>query len=120
MTHTMPATREWVDAKRAKAMLERDLAAEIQDRCKKFGLLRYHTFDSRRSAGGWPDEVILSPRTGLVIFRELKKQNGRVTPDQRAWLDALGLRHDVDVWRPSDLFSGRIDAELLALRQGQS
>ena len=50
------------------------------------------------------------------MFRELKKQRGKVTADQQEWLDALtadGM--DADVWRPSDLLSGRVARELAAL-----
>lgn len=115
---SMPATREWINDRRAKAMLERELDEQVKSRCKTYALLRYHPYDSRRSPRGYPDLHILNPRTGHGIFRELKKQNGRVTPTQREWLDALALRNDADVWRPSDLLSGRIDAELLALRAG--
>ena len=49
-------------------------------------------------------------------FRELKTQRGKVTPEQRAWLDVLTLaEQNADVWRPADLLSGRIARELAAL-----
>lgn len=63
--------------------------------------LRYHTFDSRRSARGWPDLVLCRPPE--VLFVELKGERTRVTPDQQQWLAALtacGL--ETHLWRPSD------------------
>lgn len=70
-----------------------------------------HISDSRRQAGerwigdtlakGWPDLVLA--RAGRVLFRELKTQKGRLTQEQRAWLDELAAAGlDAAVWRPSD------------------
>lgn len=52
------------------------------------GWLAYHTHDSRRSEPGFPDAVFV--RDGRIVFAELKAARGRVTPEQRAWLEALG------------------------------
>lgn len=97
-----------------KAMLEGELEALIAGACKQLGLLRWHTHNSKHSPKGWVDDVIAGP--GGTLFRELKKHDGRVTPEQRKCIDALrasGL--DVDVWRTQDWFSGRIMAELQAI-----
>lgn len=75
--------------------------------------VRYHNPDSRRSQAGFPDLVLISTSRRRALFRELKTQDGRVRPKQREVLKAMttaGL--DADVWRPSDLVSGRIAAEL--------
>ena len=75
--------------------------------------LRYHTHDSRRSAPGFPDLVLVNTRTGRVLFRELKTNKGRVSPEQQEWLDGLtACGMDAGAWRPNDLDSGRILAEL--------
>lgn len=77
-------------------------------------LLAYHTHDSRKSPSGFPDWVILGP--GGILFRELKRESKSPTPSQRAWLALLrGVGLDADVWRPSDLLSGRIGRELAAV-----
>jgi hypothetical protein len=47
------------------------------------------------------------------LFRELKKEDGRVRPKQKEVLAAMAAAGlDADVWRPSDLKSGRIAKEL--------
>lgn len=77
--------------------------------------LVYHTHDSRRSAPGFPDLVLVNPATGRVLFRELKTNKGRVTVDQRAWLDGLtAAGQDAGVWRPNDYDNGAIIAQLKA------
>ncbi len=82
-------------------MTERQLLDAVRDACRWSGLLCYHTFDSRRSERGFPDLVVLGTRG--ILWRELKTERGRVTPDQREWLDRLRQAGaDADVWRPSD------------------
>ena len=75
----------------------------------------FHVRDSRRSTGdGYPDWTLLGP--DRLMFRELKRETGRTTAAQDAWLAALrGAGQDADVWRPSDLLSQRIGRELAAL-----
>ncbi|MDN4645375.1 VRR-NUC domain-containing protein [Arthrobacter sp. PsM3] len=73
----------------------------------------YHNPDSRRSQAGFPDLVLISSSRRRALFRELKTEDGRVRPKQQAVLLAMvaaGL--DADVWRPSDLRSGRIGKEM--------
>ncbi len=63
----------------------------------------YHPFDSRRSARGFPDLVLLKPP--WLCSAELKTDTGRVTPEQALWLDALSAVADVPetyLWRPRD------------------
>jgi hypothetical protein len=47
---------------------------------------------------GKPDLTIV--KGGQVWLAELKKENGSLTPDQRAWRDELGERGRV--WKPRD------------------
>lgn len=92
-------------------MTEADLAEAVRALAQMTGWRRYHTYNSRGSAHGWPDEVLARPPQLLV--RELKTDTGRVTVAQQGWLDALAeCGVDVGVWRPEDLRSGRIAREL--------
>ena len=56
---------------------------------------------------GFPDLTLA--RDGVVLFRELKSDTGRLSADQIVWLDALP---DAEVWRPADWINGTIDKEL--------
>lgn len=94
----------------------------VQEYAKLRGWLYWHqrparTVDGWRSAGegdkGFPDVVFA--RDGVVLIVEFKSAKGRVSDDQRAWLEALGgeawvrsadgwvaAGRYVGVWRPSD------------------
>lgn len=83
---------------------ERDLASYVAQLARLGGWLRYHTYDSRRSTHGFPDEVLAHPQRGLLLFRELKSADGKVRPEQEHWLETLvACAADAAVWRPSDL-----------------
>lgn len=98
----------------AAAMSEAQLDAHVRELCKGLGLLRYHTHDSRRSPSGFPDLVCVGPRG--VLFRELKRQRGKVSAEQQEWLDALtATGQNAAVWRPASLLSGAIAAELAGI-----
>lgn len=100
-------------AKLAAAMSEGELDRSVRRIAADLGLLVYHTHDSRRSEPGFPDLVCVGRR---VMYRELKKENGRVTQAQKTWLAALvDAGQDACVWRPSDLLAGRIARKLAAL-----
>lgn len=97
----------------AQAMTERELESAVKALLDGLGLFGFHVYDSRRSQPGWPDWTIIGSR---VLFRELKSQYGRLTSEQRTvgyLLQAAG--ESWDVWRPTDLLSGRIAEELTAI-----
>lgn len=86
--------------------LEKEWDAQLFNR--KSGLapmlgwrLAYHTLRSKGSQSGFPDRVLVRDR---VIFAELKREKGTVSPSQREWLDGLASTGaEVYVWKPSDL-----------------
>lgn len=90
-------------------MTEAELQATITEALDLYGWVWHHETDSRRSREGFPDLVCVHPKTGWVLFLELKSQRGRVRPAQAVWLEALGSaslvnpRIRFDVVRPSDL-----------------
>jgi hypothetical protein len=95
----------------------------IIDYARALGWLIYHTHDSRYSAAGFPDLVMVHrgestqtvPRNCRLVFAELKTEKGRTSEAQARWLEALGVvlarggamefqepRSTVHLWRPSD------------------
>lgn len=91
--------------------MEKELQAAVVALARLCGWrLIYHTHDSRRSAAGFPDLVMLRPPEP-PLFVEVKSGNGKLRPEQQEWLTALqasGCR--AVVWRPVDWTSGRIEA----------
>lgn len=97
----------------AKAMSETQLQELIIALAERMGFIVYHTYDSRRSKKGFPDLVLVHPRQRRVIWRELKSEKGVTSAEQKVWISTLSLvGEDVDVWRPRDWVSGRIEKEL--------
>lgn len=99
---------------------EGDLQRWIVELAGYTGWLVYHTHDSRRSEPGFPDLVLVHPRRGELVFAELKSDTGRVSHEQRAWLEALAecqaQRNPPRVfeWRPGD------SAEIEAVLKGEA
>jgi hypothetical protein len=83
-------------------MTEKALQAAVVKYARQRRWLVYHTYDSRRSAPGFPDLVLV--RAFQVIFAELKTDKGKLTKDQDEWREAL-LEADQRwfLWRPSHL-----------------
>jgi hypothetical protein len=95
------------------AIPEKHFMQQVRGLAKVLGYMEFHPYDSRKSTPGWPDCTFVHPVTGRLLFRELKTEKGRLTPPQKAWLEALRTAgQDADVWRPCDLESGRIQREL--------
>lgn len=87
----------------APAQTEKEFQQAVVDALRVAGFTVYHTYDSRRSAPGFPDIVAVRPRTQQVLFREIKTEKGKVSIAQELWLDALQKAGaDAGVWRPSD------------------
>ena len=90
----------------------RDILKDLEKNGHK--VLAFHPWSSKHSAGGWPDWAFCTVHAFMV--RELKKQREKPRADQQEWLDSLTAAGvDADIWRPSDLLSGRIARELAAL-----
>lgn len=82
-------------------MTEKAFQVIVVELATTFGYRIFHTFDSRRSAPGFPDLVLVRDR---VIWAELKSDTGQVSAAQQKWLDALQLAgQEVHLWRPKDL-----------------
>lgn len=99
-------------AKPLDDILEKDWQRTVVDLAKQLGWLVYHTFNSRRSAHGFPDLCLVRDR---VVYLELKREKTYPTPDQVNWLRALiAAGAEAYIARPSDL---QHLAQVLASRQ---
>lgn len=86
------------------AMTENEFQDEVIELADTFGWLRYHTRDSRRNEPGFYDWVFLHPLGYGLLLVELKTMKGRVSKEQKLWLDAAQANHaECYVWRPCDL-----------------
>ena len=105
------------------AMSEEDLLRAVVDLAQLLGLLAHHSRPAWTGKGwrtaivgdkGLPDLIIVGARG--VLYRELKADKGRVSAEQRDWLDRLEQAgQDVALWRP-DAWPTRIRTELEAIR----
>lgn len=92
-------------------MREATLQGLVMTALREAGWVAYHTHDSRRSDPGFPDVVAI--RRGRIIYRELKKIGGRLSPEQIVWRDALlDAGADYAIWNPYDWGSGSIIKEI--------
>ena len=87
---------------KVNAVTEKAFQAQVLGLARLSGWLCYHTHDSRRSAPGFPDLVMARPP--VIVFAELKTDTGKVRPEQRDWLAALGGCESVEaaLWKPGD------------------
>jgi hypothetical protein len=97
----------------ARPIAEKELLANVRKLASLCGWLVYHTHDSRRSEGGFPDLVMV--RMSQCLFVELKSERGKLSDEQQQWIDWLSDSNPqgrVLVWRPSDWLSGEIEQRL--------
>lgn len=99
----------------ANAESEAEFDASIVKLATLYGWKTYHTYDSRKSAEGWPDRVFT--RRPEFFGAELKRENGVLSAAQEAWIEELrACGWEVHVWRPS-MWSTIVAR--LARREGQ-
>lgn len=102
----------------ARHISEDDLLNSIVQLARLQGWLVHHCRPARTGKGwatpiqgdrGFPDLVLAHHLTGRLLFAELKAQDGRTTPQQRAWLNAVAAgRAERYEWRPSDWLAGNV------------
>lgn len=114
-----------VAALRLEDMLEKEFQAQVVDLARRLGWTIYHTFNSRRSAHGFPDLVLVRER---IVYLELKREKGALTDDQKRWLRLLtAAGGQAYVARPRDLQAlanllgnPRADTPLAALTEAEA
>ncbi len=104
----------------ADLITETQLLATVVEMAEAHGWLVYHQLDQggvdesgrpwhgKRIGPGFPDLVLVPPARpdsySEVLFRELKSQVGRLSPDQRLWRNRLiDAGENWAIWRPSDM-----------------
>lgn len=93
-------------------MSEERLAMVVRDAALLYEWLHYHTHDSRRSDRGFPDIVLI--KGDRILWRELKTQKGKLSPDQEIWRDRLlAAGADWAIWRPIQWGNDEILKELM-------
>ena len=85
-------------------MNEKAFQAIVITTARENGWLVYHTYDSQKSAPGYPDICMI--KDGFIMFVELKTDKGKVTTAQRQWIEQF-IRHQhhcknfiIEIWRP--------------------
>lgn len=98
------------------AASEADFQRAVLDLAATLGIWHWHDEDSRRNRAGLPDLLLVGRHR--AAWREIKTATGRLRPEQGEVIALLARAgQDVGVWRPEDLQSGRVAAELRALNQ---
>lgn len=102
----------------AQDMTEAVLQRKVEEALSATGWRWFHAPDNRpagkagrvqRVVPGFPDLCAVNARQCRVLYAELKRHTGRVSPDQAAWhLDLRRAGQEVHVWRPMDLLNGTI------------
>ncbi len=77
---------------------EKAFQAQVVKLAKERNWRTYHTFDSRRSDEGYPDLTMV--RGTRLIFAELKVKGRKMTKEQIAWLNDLGMAAEAYLWTP--------------------
>lgn len=107
------------------AMSEDDLLTQVLELCRVTGWRVYHVRNSKRAivqgpgAEGFPD-LVMAKRAGggspgRILFRELKTEKGKLSPEQAEWgALLLAARQDWALWRPSDWRTIRDELEGVA------
>ena len=83
--------------------LEQSFQLRVTDLADAHGWDWQHCRRPQQDRPGFPDLVLWHPGRGLVLFRELKRDSGKLTSHQWSRIGALNAAGaDVSVWYPSD------------------
>lgn len=82
---------------------EETFRAEVVRLAKLYGWEHFHTYDSRRSPEGFPDEIMIKPP--VLWVAELKRDGKVPTKAQQKWLDLFAAVRIIKVgdYRPRDM-----------------
>lgn len=102
-------------------MKESELQKAVIDLARTLGWRVYHTLPARvrgdrwvtptQGDAGFPDLILVRATRCMAV--ELKAEKGLMRQGQVEWINALAAASvEVDVWKPSDWHSGRIEQRL--------
>jgi len=89
-------------------MSEKELLENVRAQAAAHHWLSYHTHRSDRSEPGFPDLVLVRPPH--ILWVELKRTTGRITPEQGRWGQALSACGGAYfIWLPENWVDGTIE-----------
>lgn len=96
------------ELRKYREVTETQLREQIRDLCKITGWAFYFTFNSMHSPKGMPDLILsktLADENTVILFPELKREQGKLSPPQIMWLELLDKTQGVFcfVWTPSQI-----------------
>jgi len=95
--------------------LEKDFQDRVTEMLVYNGWRVFSIPDSRRATvKGYPDLTCWHPKTNRLVFIELKREKGRVSPEQKIVLEELGRITETYLFRPSDWI------KIVGLAKGES
>lgn len=84
-------------------ILEADWQRDVLSLAKQLQWVAYHTFNSQRSAHGFPDACLVR-KGDRHLFIEFKREKTKPTEQQKTWIGLLlSSGAEVYICRPSDL-----------------
>ncbi len=104
-------------------MTEKELQQAVIQTAHIYGWIVAHFRPAMNARGDWrtavaadgkgfPDLTLVHDERGLA-FVEMKSVKGRLSPEQKMWLEKLSPHADTMVWRPADWMDGTIERYLL-------
>lgn len=107
----MPA-RLTPEQKALRTVAERQFQHQVEQIMQSYGWRFFHAPDNRPTSKGYVQNIkagfpdLCAVRGDRLLFAELKRETGKTSAEQDAWLEALrGTGAEVYVWRPSDMAS---------------
>jgi hypothetical protein len=82
---------------------EKKFLQQVIELAKIYHWEYYHTFDSRHSAAGFPDLILIRVEDkGRIVVAECKSEKGKVTVFQDKWIKMFrDCGVEAYIWRPS-------------------
>jgi hypothetical protein len=95
-----PNTSSQITLDQFKTLTEKQWLTQVVELARLLGWATYHPWLSIHSASGWPDLALVRER---LILAELKAEKGKVSIEQRLWLDRLTVAGVENyIWKPSN------------------